>query len=68
MKSLQDTSAKTAHGHWPVTPGLASPHRLGGELKTVFDAGPLPDRLTQLADALDEAFRRGELTGGRRPS
>lgn len=38
--------------------------QLGCELKTMFDsltAGPLPDRLVQLADALEEAFRRGEL-------
>ena len=38
--------------------------QLGCELKTMFDtltAGPLPDRLVQLADALEEAFSRGEL-------
>ena len=37
---------------------------LGAELKQMFGlltAGPLPDRMVQLADALDEAFGRGEL-------
>ena len=45
--------------------GSATPQaQLGCELKTMFDtltAGPLPDRLVQLADALEEAFSRGEL-------
>lgn len=38
--------------------------RLGQDLKTMFDnltAGPMPDRLLQLADALEEAFQRGDL-------
>ena len=37
---------------------------LGDQLKSYFDAvvaGPVPDRLLKLADALDQAFDRGEL-------
>jgi hypothetical protein len=37
---------------------------LGDELKSMFDtliSGPMPDRLLQLADALEEAFTRGDL-------
>ena len=37
---------------------------LGATLKHFFDgvtAGPLPDRLMQLADELEAAFERGEL-------
>jgi len=37
---------------------------LGRDLKWMFDsltAGPMPDRLIELADALEEAFERGEL-------
>jgi hypothetical protein len=30
-------------------------------------AGPMPDRLLQLADALEEAFQRGELYEPRGP-
>ena len=38
---------------------------IGGPLRTVFEqtAGPLPDKLLQLADALEDAFQRGELGG-----
>lgn len=39
-------------------------HALGDELKSMFDtltSGPMPDRLLQLADALEEAFMRGDL-------
>ena len=38
--------------------------RLGQDIKSMFDnltAGPVPDRLLQLADALEEAFQRGDL-------
>ncbi|HTI66109.1 MAG TPA: hypothetical protein VL460_01035 [Caulobacteraceae bacterium] len=61
MKSLQGTSAKPVAPHWAA---VAAHEQLGCELKTMFDgltAGPLPDRLVQLADALEEAFMRGEL-------
>lgn len=37
---------------------------IGGQLKSLFGgltSGPMPDRLAQLADALEEAFERGEL-------
>jgi hypothetical protein len=37
---------------------------LGDQLKSYFDdivAGPVPDRLLKLTDALDQAFDRGEL-------
>lgn len=40
------------------------PEPLGDQLKGLFDrisAGPMPKRLIDLADALEEAFRRGEL-------
>jgi hypothetical protein len=42
---------------------------LGDQLKSYFDAivaGPVPDRLLKLADALDQAFDRGELNGCKR--
>ena len=37
---------------------------LGDQLKTYFDkltAGPVPDRLLRLTEALEAAFERGEL-------
>ena len=40
---------------------------LGDRLKVMFgemSAGPLPPRLLELADRLEEAFQRGELAGG----
>ena len=40
---------------------------LGDRLKVMFgemSAGPLPPRLLELADRLEEAFQRGELSGG----
>ncbi|OYX32141.1 MAG: hypothetical protein B7Y99_09020 [Caulobacterales bacterium 32-69-10] len=65
MKSFQDSSANLDQtSRWSVDPAPAAQAQLGCELKTMFDsltAGPLPDRLVQLADALEEAFRRGEL-------
>lgn len=42
------------------------PEPLGEQLKGMFDhfsSDPMPDRLVSLADALEEAFRRGELHG-----
>ncbi len=36
----------------------------GDQLKTYFDdltAGPIPDRLARLTEALEQAFERGEL-------
>jgi hypothetical protein len=67
MKSFQEAGSELDHSPpWPHAAGLGADAQaqLGCELKTMFDsltAGPLPDRLVQLADALDEAFRRGEL-------
>lgn len=40
------------------------PGPLGEQLKGLFDHfsdGPMPDRLLNLADALEEAFQRGDL-------
>lgn len=51
----------------PVQPRIfdtPTPGPLGDELKGMFDLmcdGPMPKRLIDLADALEEAFRRGEL-------
>ncbi len=42
---------------------------LGDQLKTYFDsltAGPVPDRLLRLTEALEAAFERGELKCGGR--
>ena len=42
---------------------------LGDQLKTYFDsltAGPVPDRLLRLTEALEAAFERGELQCGGR--
>ena len=55
----------------PPRRDLALPpqERLGYELKTMFNtltAGPLPDRLLQLADALEEAYQQGQLVEVRR--
>lgn len=51
-------------------PKLACPVEcIGDQLKGMFEtmtSGPLPDRLVQLADALDEAFAAGVL-GDARP-
>jgi hypothetical protein len=66
MKSFQDSKADFDRAPaWPGATCPAAQAQLGGELKAMFDsltAGPLPDRLVQLADALDEAFHRGELS------
>lgn len=40
------------------------PPELGEQLKMMFgemSSGPMPARLTELADRLEEAFQRGEL-------
>lgn len=63
MKSFQpsrETFAEQEPNLLPQVPQEA----LGRELKSMFDsltAGPLPPRLLELADALEEAFQRGEL-------
>ena len=44
--------------------GALHPSMMGGRLKTVFEqatTGPMPDRLMELADALEAAFQRGDL-------
>ncbi len=65
MKSFQDSNLELDQTPgWPGVSGVPVQAQLGGELKAMFDsltAGPLPDRLVQLDDALDEAFHRGEL-------
>ena len=51
-------SPKDYHG------GALHPAVIGGRLKMVFEqatVGPMPDRLMELADALEAAFQRGEL-------
>lgn len=48
---------------------LPREERLEIELKGLFSAlssAPIPDRLLRLADALEEAYRRGELHKGAR--
>ena len=62
MKSFHDVDRQ------PRNPRAAIPgpgqEQLGADLKSMFEgltAGPMPDRLLQLADALEEAFQRGEL-------
>jgi hypothetical protein len=65
MKSFQETSIEASEP-WPAVSGPPMQAQLGCELKSMFGsltAGPLPDRLVELADALEEAFRRGELSG-----
>jgi hypothetical protein len=70
MKPLNPTESTTpAAAQWSTPPAVAQ-ERLGCELKLMFDhltAGPLPDRLGQLAAAVDEALRRGDLYGDSRP-
>lgn len=69
MKSFHEAGAELDQSsRWALGPGMDPKARLGCELKTMFDsltAGPMPDRLTQLADALEEAFHRGELFEGK---
>ena len=52
----------------PREPSAASLEQpLGDQLKTYFDsltAGPVPDRLLRLTEALEAAFERGELQCG----
>jgi hypothetical protein len=63
MKSLQDISDQGRPARWPRAQGPDC-DALGTELKSMFGSlteGPMPDRMRQLADALEEAFRRGEL-------
>ncbi len=53
----------------PPSASLEQP--LGDQLKTYFDgltAGPVPDRLLRLTEALEAAFERGELQCGDRAS
>ena len=62
MKSFHDVGRQPRND----LKAIASPprERLGAELKCMFEgltAGPMPDRLLQLADALEEAFQRGDL-------
>ncbi len=61
---------ETPVGSAPFMP-VFGPQRLGDELKSLYGGlttAPLPDRMAELADALEEAFRRGELFDRRRHS
>ena len=53
------------------SPAASLEQPLGDQLKTYFDslvAGPVPDRLLRLTEALEAAFERGELQcDGRTP-
>lgn len=68
MRPLNPTELATlAPANWSAPPARTQ-ERLGCDLKLMFDSltsEPMPDRLMQLAAAVDEAFRRGELQGGR---
>ena len=47
-----------------VVPPAVLHEPMGAQLKTVFDrltASPMPDRMQELADALERAFQQGEL-------
>ena len=70
MKPLNPTEAITpVIAKWSPLADVGQ-ERLGCELKMMFDsltAGPLPDRLVQLAAAVDDALRRGELYGDGQP-
>jgi hypothetical protein len=62
MKSFHDVDRQPRI--LPATIAARPQEQLGAELKSMFEgltAGPMPDRLLQLADALEEAFQRGEL-------
>ena len=62
MKPLMPMNTEPPRVQLPPPP--IAQQNLGCELKHMFDtltAGPLPDRLVQLAAAVDEALRRGEL-------
>ena len=64
MKSLNNIGTEApANRQWAIV-RTPTPDHLGDELKQMFGdltAGPMPDRMVQLADALEEAFLRGEL-------
>ena len=49
------------------SPAASLEQPLGDQLKSYFDsltAGPVPDRLLRLTEALEAAFERGELQCG----
>jgi hypothetical protein len=63
MKSFHDHDPAPFAHDWDLA-SYPPQERIGVELKTLFEtltSGPMPDRLLQLADALEEAFQRGEL-------
>ena len=63
MKSFHDNGRHLVANDLGVR-SLPPQERMGAELKTLFEAltaGPMPDRLLQLADALEEAFQKGDL-------
>lgn len=64
MKSFQPSSEALSSLEYARSTQVNDRAPLGQELKSMFDtltSGPMPDRLVQLADALEEAFKRGEL-------
>jgi hypothetical protein len=68
--TMSPSASETKRGIRPIAGSLGS-DRLGAELKTLYGeltAAPLPDRMVELADALEEAFRRGDLFDRRRCS
>jgi len=63
MKSLQNVRIEIEGPTTPPRAGLADAP-LTAELRVFFDsltAQPLPDRMLELAQALEDAFGRGEL-------
>jgi hypothetical protein len=67
MKSLSNIGAGAPGSQEWVVLHAQTPDRMGDELKQMFGAltaGPMPDRMLQLTEALEEAFRRGDLFDG----
>ena len=61
-------SAHNGHRRHGLRGELCRP--VGDQLKVVFGevaSEPMPDRLRQLAEALEDALQRGELAPGARP-
>jgi hypothetical protein len=64
MKSFQEASGERTEHRRPFVSAPLMQAQLGGELKSMFNSltcGPVPDRLVELTEALEEAFRRGDL-------
>ena len=68
---LSEVSQRMARSREPgselAAVSLAAEPELGDRLKVMFgemSSGPMPPRLLELADRLEEAFQRGELFSG----